>query len=253
MDKKAFRTSKVVRWSANATLRQSSKVSIGLTRAAFIISLWVIVAMLSACSGATTATATSIPQAAAASSTPQPTATPNPTDTPNPTATPADTSTPQQTARPTALDPCQLITSQEASALAGASFGAGKEGTTPGGLKTCTYGSQGANVFTVDVIQAPDTASADAGETQFLNDLQASLAQLTSEGLQITKLPNYADGAVTAHANISAGGITLNGSAFAFRKGTIFFGFSDVVIGGAAAPSDTAMQSQADTVLARLP
>jgi hypothetical protein len=257
MEEKVLVTLTVVRRIASSALHQQFRVSFGVTWTMLSVSVLAIAALLSAC-GSSTPTATSAPQQIAASSTPNPitipnpTAAPNPSATPNPTIAPTDTSAPQQTAAPTDLDPCQLIPSQEASSLAGTSFGAGTEGTVPDGGKTCTYGSQTTNIFFVEVVQAPDTATADAAERQFLSDLQANLQQLSSEGLNVTQLPNFADGAVLAQANINAGGMTINGSAIAFRKGTIFFGFSDVAVGNPA-PSSTDLQSEATTVLGRLP
>ena len=119
-------------------------------------------------------------------------------------------------------------------------------------MKTCIYGSQSANIFTVDVAQAADVATAQKYKDQFLADLQANLQQLSNQGLNVTQLPNFADGAVLASASISAQGTTFNGSAIGVLKGTIFFGFSDIVVGGAA-PTSAALQSQATTVLGRLP
>jgi len=176
------------------------------------------------------------------------TSTPTPTLTPSPTAT----STPRQTATPTTLDPCILIDSQTASALAGASFGAGEEGTTPGGGKTCTYGSQTTNVFFVEVAQAPDLDTAKAEKSQFLADLEANLQQLAARGLTITELPDFLGGATIGQATINAGGKTIHGSAIGVLKGTLFFGFSDVVV-GSPAPSSEALQSEAQAVLEGLP
>jgi hypothetical protein len=195
-----------------------------------VISVLAIAALLAACSSPTT------------------------TPTPTPTPIPVIINMPQATvtATPTSLDPCQLIDSQEASALAGASFGAGEESTTSGGGRICTYGAQTANVFMVEVAQAPDVATANSYKASFLADLQANLQQLTSGGLTPTELPNFADGAVTAQVSLNAGGETINGGAFGFLKGTVFFGFSDLVLGGAA-PSSDALQAEAQTVLGRLP
>lgn len=176
---------------------------------------------------------------------------PTATSLPQPTAAPVATSTQPPSAKPTALDPCQLIPSQEASKLAGASFGPGQEEDLPGGAKLCTYGANTANVFTIEVVQAADAKAADADKAQFLADLQAHLAQLTSEGLKITQLPTYADGAVAAEASFNVAGVSLNGRAFGFRDGTVFFGFSDLVKGGPA-PSSGAMQTEATLVLGRL-
>ena len=257
MSGKVMKTFNVVRRLVSAVVQPQTKKSFVLARTAFSISLLVIVALLAACSS-TTPTATSAPQQTAASDTPNPTVTSSPTDTPaptvaiSPTAAPAETGTPQQTAAPTVLDPCQLLPSQEASSLAGDSFGAGTEGTIPGGGNTCTYGSLSTNILFVQVVKAPDTATADAAQTQFVNDLNANLNQLTNEGFTITPLPNFADAAIIGGVSINAGGETFNGSVIGFRKGTIFFGFSDVVL-GSAAPTNAAMQAEATTVLGRLP
>jgi hypothetical protein len=207
--------------------------------------------MLSACSAATstpptnsTAPAAIVPQQTVPPSLP---ATSTATSIPQPTAT----IVPQQASASTALDPCQLINNQTASTLAGASFGPGVEGTS-NGLNSCTYSSGTSNVFTVDVAQAPDVNTAQADKDQFLADLQASAQQLSANGLNVTQLPDFADGAVIATANINAGGISVSGSAIGFLKGTIFFGFSDMVIGGSA-PSAETLQSEATTVLGELP
>lgn len=119
-------------------------------------------------------------------------------------------------------------------------------------MKSCIYGGNTTNILTVDVIKAADKATADAAEKQFQDEIQSNMQDLSSEGIQITQVPNFADTAFTAQANVSAGGASLSGSVFGFRKGTIFFGFSDVAIGGTA-PSEAAMQSEAKTVLGRLP
>jgi hypothetical protein len=206
-----------------------------------------IAALLSACSAMASTNTTSL-TAGDAAGTPAVMSTPVASSTPQQMAA---TSAPQSAAAPTSLDPCQLVTSQEASSLAGTSYGAGREETTPGGGKICIYGYQTTNVFTVEVAQAPDVATAQAAKAQFLADLQSKLQQVANEGLNVTQLPNFADGAVFAQANISLGGQTISGSSIGVLKGTIFFGFSDLVVGHGA-PSSSAMQSQAQTVLGRL-
>jgi hypothetical protein len=122
------------------------------------------------------------------------------------------------------------------------------EGTTPGDGKTCTYGYQTSNVFAMEVAQIPDVATAKAYKTQFLVDLQANLKKQTNAGLNITELPNFADGATFAQASINAGGETINGSAIGVLKSTIFFGFSDIGV-SITAPNSAALQSKANTVL----
>jgi hypothetical protein len=179
-------------------------------------------------------------------------ATATPTAAPTPLDTPVPTSAPVQTSAPTALDPCTLLTPEEISSLAGTTFGAGEEGTTPGGGKTCTFGANTANVFMVEVAQAPDVATAQTYKKQFVADLEARSQQLASAGLKVTELPNFADGAVIGTLNLDIAGITINGSAMGVLKGTVFFGYSDVVKGGAA-PTTEALQAEAQTVLGRLP
>lgn len=152
----------------------------------------------------------------------------------------------------TSLDPCVLISSQEASALAGAPFGPGKEETTSGGGKICVYGSNTNNVMTIDVAQTADKAAAEVAKQDFLTMLQTNLAQLTNEGFQITELPAFADGGITSQVTINTGSTPIYGSMFGFVKGTIFFGFSDLVNGGPA-PTLAAMQAEATVVLGRLP
>jgi len=176
----------------------------------------------------------------------------SPTSAPTPVNTPTATSAPQATATPTSLEPCDLIPSEEASALAGTTYAEGMEGTTPGGGKTCTYGAGTLNVFTVEVAQAPDVETAQAYKTQFVADLEAKLQELASTGITVTELPDFADGAVVGQATFTVAGTTINGSGFGFLKGTIFVGFSDVVVGGTA-PTNEALQSEAETVLERLP
>jgi hypothetical protein len=245
MGEKALNSIYFVRQIASSALHRHFKVRIDVARTTLVISILAIAAFLSACS-TSTPTTTSVAQQIAASSTP------NPTATSSPTITQSATSMPQVSATPTSLDPCVLIDSAEATSLAGTTFGAGVEGTLPGGGRTCTYGSQLTNMFFVEVVQAPDTATADTAQKQFLSDIQANMQQLTSEGFNVTQLPNFADGGIIGQATINAGGVTVNISAIGFRKGTIFFGFSDVVFGGAA-PSSDALQNEATTVLGRLP
>jgi hypothetical protein len=149
---------------------------------------------------------------------------------------------------PTALDPCQLVTSQEASQLAGASYGAGAESTTSGGGKMCVYGGQTLNVFEVIVGQAPDVATAKAGKAE----AEAAILAQAGNGLTFTELPNFADGAAYVIGSITVQGQTFNGSAIYVLKGTIFFGFSDLALGHPT-PNLAALEAQAQVILGRLP
>jgi hypothetical protein len=178
--------------------------------------------------------------------------TPAPTPTLAIAPTPAPSDTPAVASTPTPLDPCQLIDSQAASGLAGTTYGPGEESTTPEGLKICTYGAQTTNIFTVDVARAASVDEAKADKTDFLNMLQENLAQLTSQGIQVTELPDFADGATMGQVSVSTSAGTFNGSAFAFLKGTVFVGFSDIVENGPA-PTPEALQAEATTVMGLLP
>ncbi len=180
------------------------------------------------------------------------TSTPAPTSVPMATSTPVATSAPQQTGAPTSLDPCQLVTSKDASSLAGTTFGAGMEDTTPGGGKICWYGYQTTNVFMVLVGQEKDAATAQADKAQFQTVLESKMPELANAGIQVTELPNFADGGATGQGSLSMGGQTINGSDFGFIKGATFIGLSDLVV-GQAAPSSAAWQVYATTLLGQLP
>jgi len=161
----------------------------------------------------------------------------------------ANTTGVEATGIPTSLDPCQLVPAQEASALSGGSYSSGEESTTEGGGKMCTYGSKTVNVFMVIVGQAPDVATAQAGMAQAQAQIES---QAAGSPIQTTQLSGIGDGAVFLSMSETAGGATINGSAIYVLKGTIFYGFSNIKVGGAA-PTSAAMQAEARTVLGRLP
>ncbi len=233
-------------------------------RPRFALIAFPLVVALSACSGSSTpSTEAGTPTAAAPAANPTaaaPAANPTAESTPAATVTEpptASTSAPPSeapagsegpTAVPTALDPCQLVTSDEASALAGVSFGAGKESTTKGNAKICTYGASTPNVFTVLVAQAPDAAAAQAAKAEVLGTLNSALGK----GVKVTQLPGLADSAAVLSATESAGGVTIGASGMYLLKGTNFLAFSDVAL-GKPAPTETALEAQATTSLGRLP
>ncbi len=216
----------------------------------YIISVLVFAGLLSACASPAPVT-TNPPQQTAAPATESPTLAPSPTSSPMPslTVTPAATSLPQ-TSGATSLNPCELLDSQEAQKLTGVSFGAGVEKTLEGGAKTCTYGANTKNVLMVEVGQAPDIATAQAYQASFLNDIKAGLAQFGDIPIQVTQISDFGNGAVSA--TLGQNVIHVTGSAFGFRKNTIFFGFSDLVLDGAA-PTPEAMRAEAAFVLGELP
>src|SRR5262245_65717867 len=96
----------------------------------------IIAALLSGCSNSGGHTASQAP----------PTSLPNITPTPTTSATQAAINS--QSGAPSTIDPCELVTQQEASALAGTSFGPGKEESDgSNGQRRCIYGYQTKNVF----------------------------------------------------------------------------------------------------------
>ena len=232
-----------------AALRPSSRCS--------VTALVAVVALgLAACSGSASPTNPPVSAAVASEGSAAPSAA-SPTQTgsmsPAPTDSGGTASAPTSgpTAVPTALDPCQLITSQEAGRLASTSFGAGKEEKLSGNSKMCTYGYQTKNVFEVIVAVAPDVATAKKQEASAEADLQANAAKL-NQGLTITKLPGFTSDSDAVLLELKPNSIGVSGRAIYVLRGTVFFGFSDLVLLGSA-PSADAMKAEAMTVLGRLP
>ena len=155
------------------------------------------------------------------------------------------------------LNPCQLVTQQEASQLAGVSFEAGKLEAISDHAKTCTYGGQTTNVFMVEVALAPDAATAQASWAQSEAEAQTGLQKLVAEaGGNVTV--NAADISLAgADKAASASGTgTIMGRSFTVTaiyllKGRVFVTFSDLVV-DKPAPTPAQMQQQAQTVLGRI-
>ena len=178
-----------------------------------------------------------------------------PSDTPaasEPPSTPAPDSSgsPLPTAVVTDIDPCQLITSEDASTFVGVKFGAGKATNTENNMKMCSYSGPGPNIFTVEVAVAPDVATAQAAEAD-------AKAELSSKGanLGVTPLPSFADNtdAALLQGSASSGGLSIGGRALMLLRGTTFVGFSDISAGGASPPSEQAFKDEGNAVLAKLP
>jgi hypothetical protein len=96
---------------------------------------------------------------------------------------------------PKTLDPCQIVTQQEASALTGVSFGPGKQ--LQGALsKSCLYGAGSKNVFRVDVVQGTIdqvhqyrdqvTAEIENGDADGGHFTKSSVAGLGDEAMSYT-------------------------------------------------------------------
>jgi hypothetical protein len=157
----------------------------------------------------------------------------------------------EASAVPTAIDPCQLITGQEASSLTGATFGAGKSSTLSGNAKMCTYGANTKNVFEVIVAIAPDVATAKKAEASAEADLQANASQI-QQGMTITKLPNFAPNTDAVLMELKPNSLGISGRSMLLLRGTSFAAFDDLALGGSA-PSADAMKAEAMKVLAQLP
>jgi hypothetical protein len=156
----------------------------------------------------------------------------------------------------TSLDPCQLVTSSEASALAGTTFGAGKEETNGSNGKECVYGSQTTNVFTVEVGQDPDPAAAQADWSKERARAQRLLTKKLPAGISLSvntqDVSGLGDRAATATGSASAAGQTIGFSGIYLLKGATFVGFQNLLLGHAA-PSASALEAQAQKALARVP
>jgi hypothetical protein len=146
------------------------------------------------------------------------------------------------------LDPCQLVTQSEASALAHASYGPGKlEGNTI--RHECVYGAQTPNVLDVFVLQGASTADAQAEWDQLLAEAKQAAGQAANL-IQLTPESGIADRAEWVELNLAS--IHVAGRGLAFLSGTVGVYMVDVVRDGAA-PTRTAMTDAAHTVLGRLP
>jgi hypothetical protein len=106
--------------------------------------------------------------------------------------------------------------------------------------------------MTIEVAQAPDVATAQKDRDQFVADLQSKAAELASQGLVVTQIPDFADGAVSATLNMSIAGVTIGGSALGFLHGPVFVGISDITR-GQPAPTVDALKNEAITIIGRLP
>jgi hypothetical protein len=146
------------------------------------------------------------------------------------------------------LDPCQLVTQSEASALANANYGPGKEEGNQV-RHECVYGAQTPNVLDVFVLQGASTADAQAEWDQLLAEAKQAAGQAANL-ITLTPETGIADRAEWVELNLSS--IHVSGRGLAFLKGSVGVYMVDLVRGGLA-PSRTAMSAEAQTVLSRLP
>lgn len=211
-----------------------------------------LVAGVAACSGST---ASNGPSPVGSVAPPAAQSTPAASTTASPFSSTATVDeSPAATALVTTIDPCQLITAEEAGTLAKTTFGAGKESTTEGNARICTYGGNTSTVFMVEVAIAPDEATAQSDEAAAKAQIEESASQLAGKGMKVTELPGFAPGAdaILMEGTVAIAGHTVGGRAIYVLHGTTFFGFSDLSLDGAP-PTADAMKAEAMTLLGRLP
>jgi hypothetical protein len=148
-----------------------------------------------------------------------------------------------------------LVTQDEASTLANATFGPGKEVANAGHPKGCIYGSQTKNVLDVIVAQTADAATAKAGFAQAQAQAQSQYAAELPPGVQSTLKSANADGigdkATTVTYSYSGNGATIAFAGIYVLSGATFFTIGDLVTGTSPATL-TALKDQAQTVLGRI-
>ena len=154
----------------------------------------------------------------------------------------------------THLDPCKLVTRAEASKLAGANLSAGKEESN-NGSKSCAYGGQTTNVFTVEVVQGTSASEANAQWTEQQARAQEALKKSVPAGISVKldtkQLSGLGDRAAAVQASTKIAGQTFSVSGIYVLKGATFFAFQDLALGrGPVSESD--MKDEAKTVLGRI-
>ena len=153
------------------------------------------------------------------------------------------------------LDPCQLVTQSEASTLAKATFGPGKEESLTGGSKECVYGSQTTNVMDIIVAKAATPEAAQAVYAEELGEVQTLITTRLPAGVTV-KLNTANTEGIGDKASTVSGGETLLGKPIGFTgiyviSGATFFTIGDLVV-GAAAPTVSALQDQAKVTIGRI-
>jgi hypothetical protein len=167
---------------------------------------------------------------------------------------PVVTAPPASTRPLTRVDPCRVVTAAEASALAGAPVGRGRESTVLG-RRRCVYGAGTLLVVTVEVSRA---ASAAEGLAAFAGDVARARSALTQQlpghllaSLTVSDVSGVGDRAAIGTYSTFIAGETVGVSAIYVLDGPTFLTFSDVNLSDSA-PDDAAMELQARTSLGRL-
>jgi hypothetical protein len=213
-----------------------------------------LVAALAACSTATSSGAVQGGQAATQAASPAAATSTAATSAPASTAA-ASSPSASGSGAPTTLDPCQVVTAAEASALAGVTFGAGKEEPSGTDGKRCVYGAQTTTIFSVIVGQAASASDADAMWSTEESAAQAAIEKQAPAGMSITEhtqdVSGLADRAAVATGSASGAGVTLGASAIYLLKGATFVSYSDIAVGHPVATA-AALEAEAPKALARV-
>jgi hypothetical protein len=171
------------------------------------LSLLGLTLVLGACSttGGLASTAPTLPLDAVLPSLPvtvqAPPPAPTPSSTPEPTATaePSSSDVVEASATPGTIDPCTLLTQDEASGYIGANLGPGKlENVTP--LMVCTWAK---GITKLKIFLSPPTDPVAAKAYYEANKSEVP------EGAVISELPNFYDGSLIASGKTPIG--TLDG------------------------------------------
>jgi hypothetical protein len=154
----------------------------------------------------------------------------------------------------THLDPCKLVTRAEASKLAGVTLRAGQEQST-NGAKVCSYTGSSTSVVTVEVVQGQSAAEANAQWDTEQAQAQDALKKTAPAGLDLhldtTNLTGLGDRAAAVRASAKISGQAFGVTGIYVLKGSTFFAFQNLAFGRSAA-SESALKSEARTVLGRL-
>jgi len=143
---------------------------------------------------------------------------------------------------PVNLDPCQLVPQQEASALAGASFGPGQLMSENASSSRCVYGGNTKNVFLVIVARASSVAEAQAQRDELRSEAESQLGGK----LNVAKVSGVGDDAESITGSLSSIGVNVSG--LYVLKGALGFALVDEVQGGAA-PTTQALIDETNKVL----
>lgn len=160
---------------------------------------------------------------------------------------------PGATAVATTIDPCQVVTPDEASTLAGSKFGPSSATTMSNNAKLCSYGQQGLS-FNVIVTAAPDAATAKAQEPAFKAEIEQAAADAGLGDMKLTEIPDFQPGvdAAVLSGTATVGGTKVEGIALYALKNAVLLALTDLAFNGTA-PSAAAMEDEAKVALGRLP